>query len=452
MFYTSRSAVEAYQDCHRYRYNQYYLEGKGVVAKSQSIPLVTGSTIHRGIEHMLQRVRINQPVNVDIAVQEAINEYMTVCDKEGFRFSGKGTDTDKQQWFTYNEQKALAEALLRSWAIVELPRIQAKYKVLAVEREILPIEIAPGVMFQAKVDAEFQDKETEDYINYSIKSVKQWNEAAENSYKGDLQGLTEMWAVEEDSRIANSRLDGIVSEIVGFGRHSKYPPKNLETIMGYLLKQKESKKVSAVRFCILVKGARYKSTYDTDVEGLLVTHNPLIRGYKMITPSSIEYAHSFSYPNPENKSGFGRLGKGWEPFSVWESNEFGVKEWIEAIHKGEIQAECGDVISKHCFVPVEYWRNERELEVAINEIKWQEIQIKTALDIIKNGNLQIDHKDNWPNVLAQTFPHYRKHCEFHFGGPCEYKELCWNPTVSGDALGSGLYQVRMPHHEGERRG
>ncbi len=446
-FYTSRSAIEAYQDCPRYRYNQYYLGGKGVVAKSQSIPLVTGSIIHRGIEHMLQRVRIGGNVNVDVAVGCAIDEYITLCEKEGFRFSGRGTDTDKQQWFTFNEQKAVAEALLRVWAIKELPRIQEKFTVLAVEREIIPIEISPGVMFQAKVDAEFQNKETGDYINYSIKSVKSWGESQENSYKNDLQGITELWAVEKDSEIADRQIDDIIGKLGQLDHHARYPQKNIETMMGYLLKQKKQKQVSGVRFCILVKGARYKGEYDTEVDGLYVTHSPLIRGYKNIGTTEVRYAHSFTFPNSENKSGKGRLGKGWEPFSVWES-EFGIKGWIEAIANGEVQPECGDVLSQYCFSPTEYWRNEREVEVAIEEIKAQESEIKLGLHYLTMTNPPFFPTD----ILAKWFLHYRKHCEFHFGEPCEYKSLCWNPTVESDPIGSGLYQIRMPHHEGERRG
>ena len=222
-FYTSRSAVESYQDCPRFRYNQYFLGGKGLVAKAKSVPLVTGSTVHRGVEHMLNRVRINEPVNVDIAVQEAIREYVNECELEGFRFSGKGTDTDKQQWFTFNEQKALAEGLIRAWAIVELPEIQRQFKVLAVERDIIPIEIAPGVMFQAKVDAEFQKLEGNDFINYSLKTMKQWDERAENSYKSDLQGITEIWAVEEDSKRCDERLDRVVQILGDVNNSYRFP-------------------------------------------------------------------------------------------------------------------------------------------------------------------------------------------------------------------------------------
>ena len=87
LFYTSRSAIECFQDCPRYRFNQYYLEGKGVVPIQKSVPLVTGSAVHRGVEHMLNRVRIGEPVGVDIAVGEAVRQYRVRLGLENYRHS-----------------------------------------------------------------------------------------------------------------------------------------------------------------------------------------------------------------------------------------------------------------------------------------------------------------------------------------------------------------------------
>src|ERR1700693_2102913 len=209
--YTSRSEIETYQDCPRYRFNNYHLLGKGVVPVAKSIPLVTGSAVHRGVEHLLNRVRIGQEVDIEVAVQLAVEQYRKDCEATGFR--GKGVDTDRQQLFTFEEQKALTEALIRAWAIVELPNIVARYKVVAVEREIEPLDLASEVKFMARVDAEFQEVGSGDYFNYSLKTMKTWNERSENSYKSDLQGVTEIWAVEEDAKRADNTIDGIIANL-----------------------------------------------------------------------------------------------------------------------------------------------------------------------------------------------------------------------------------------------
>lgn len=435
--YTSRSAVECYQDCPRYRYNQYLLNGTGVVAVAKSIPLLTGGSIHRGIEYMMNRIRINQDIDVDVAVTVAVREYVAECEKERFRFTGRGTDTDKQQWFTFNEQKALIEALIRVWAIVEAPNIIERYTVVAVERDIEPLLLAPGVLFQAKVDAELQEKDTGAFHNYSLKSVKSWDSRSENSYKSDLQGVTEIWVVEQDAARRNKTIANILNEFQEVNSSFPFPQKNLQAMSDYLKKLTLDKQVSAVRFCILIKGARYASAYAEDTD-LHITHSPLIRGYKYLSPGGIAYAHSYKYPNPANKSGFGMLGKGWDAFNVWD--EMGVKEWINMLASGEVQAECGDILKSQVFSPVEYFRSEQEIEVAIKEVRYQEARIQWAATGL----------DKNPEYLEMHFPHVRKHCEFHFGGPCEYKALCWQPEVEVDPVGSGLYQIRMPHHEAER--
>jgi hypothetical protein len=442
-FLTSRSAVECFQDCSRYRYNQYYLGGKGLVGVQKSVPLVTGGAIHAGVEHLMNRIRIGEIPGVDAGVEVAVRKYRN--DVEAVGFLDKQIKTDRQQLFTYNEQMALTEALIRAWAIVEMPRIIERYKVIHVEREIEPIEMTPGVWLQAKVDAELQDLQTKDYLNYSLKSLKQWDERSENSYKSDLQGITEMWAVEQDS----ARGDRILIDLVDLIKQLDTEARGrvilstIEQTIGYFNKKKEGKKVSAVRFCILIKGARYKSVYDTNVEDLFVTHSPLIRGYKLITPTSVEFAHSFNYPNPDNKSGKGRLGKGWEPFNVWE--QMGVKTWIDMLMGGGVQPECGKVIEGQVITPVEYFRSQGEMDEAIREIGYQEAEIRLGLHYLTM-------KDTWQeeSVIAKWFPHIRKHCEFHFGGPCEYKALCWRPEVTADPIGSGLYQIRTAHHEAER--
>src|ERR1035437_3466885 len=216
-FYTSRSAVECYQDCPRYRYNQYFLGGKGLVPMQKSVPLVTGSAVHRGIEHLMCRLRIGEEPNVDIAVQEAVTQYRNDVELAGF--SDKLIKTDRQQEFTYHEQMALTEGLVRAWAIGEMPRIIERYKVIAVEREIEPIEITPGIWFKSRVDAEMKELVSGDYFNYSIKTARGWGEREENSYKSDLQGITEIWAVEQDSLRADNLIDNVVKNLEELGNY-----------------------------------------------------------------------------------------------------------------------------------------------------------------------------------------------------------------------------------------
>jgi hypothetical protein len=446
MMFTSRSAVECYQDCPRYRYNQYFLLEKGVTRVAKSVPLVTGGAVHKGVEHLLNRVRIAAEPDIDTAVQLAVQQY--VNDVEGVGFTGKGMQSDKQQWFTFNEQKALTEALIRAWYLSELPLLMQRYKILAVERDIVPIEIAPGIFFQAKIDAELQELQTGDYHNYSLKTCKNWNETMENSYKNDLQGITELWAVEEDAKRQNQKIKDVIKACIEFKEQQAFPEENLFKIAKYFNSKKLDKQVSGVRFCYLVKGTWKKPDYfGEDPDALKITYNPLIRGYKKITPSSVEYAHSWFYPNKENKSGKSTIGRGWEPFNVWET-EMGVKGWMELLQTETIQPECGNVIKQQVVTPPEYFRDEAEVTLAMKEIVAQEVNIEAAI-IHSMYTAYITTEGLRERKMVEVFPHYRKHCEFHFGGPCEYNELCWGDAKE-DPIGSGLYQIRNPHQIYER--
>ena len=423
----------------------YHLNGTGVVAVKKSIPLVTGSHVHKGVERLLKRVMIGEDPSIDHAVGVAVEEYEKEVTDKGFR--GKGVQTDRQQEFTFLEQRALVEALVRAWYIAEMPLIVKRYKVLAVEREIEPLPLAPNIEFMAKVDAELQEIETGDYHNYSLKTMKQWNERAENSYKSDLQGITEIWAVEEDNKRANEILDKIASYVADVELYNSRRDllKNLNQIEQFARSKIRDKKVMGVRFCILIKGIRKYPDYNsTDPNTLMITYSPLIRGYKNITPTSINYAHSWFYPNPENKSGKSALGKGWEPFNVWEQSDMNIKSWIEFLASGQCQSELGDIIKAQVVTPVEMFRDEEEITLGIQEIKQIETHIFEGLQLLDEGVIDKEI------IMARYFSHNRKMCMFHYGEKCEYNDLCWNNRVKEDPVASELYEIRTPHHVTEK--
>ena len=363
--------------------------------------------------------------------------------RKGFR--GKDMENDAQQKFTFEEQLALAEGLIRVWYLREFPRIRERYKVLAVEREIEPIKLVDDVYLQAKIDAELQDMATGDFTNYSLKTCKQWDERMEESYKSDLQGITEIWAAEEDSKRSDNAINNIICELQLLKDTQQYPSKNLDTIEQWLSKQgKGCKKVNAIRFCYLVKGKTYNDHYNEN--SLARTYSPLIRGYRNFTPGGVQYAHSWTYPNPENKSGKGTLGKGWEPFNVWES-DIKLKDWIKALDDNLVQPECGDVLQQQVVTPIEYFRDEGEIEEGIREVTNQEWEVFNGITSL---SLFSSDSGNYQQTMSTVFRHNRKACHFQFGSKCQYYDLCWKPEVREDPLGSGLYEIRIPHHEKER--
>lgn len=446
MKYISRSAIEAYPTCNRFRLNAYHLLGTGIVGRALSVPLVTGTAVHRGVEHLANRVRIGQTPDVDTAVGLAVDEYIKEC--EGLGFSGRGLKTDQQQWFTFCEQKALLEGLIRMWYLVELPNIVQRYRILAVEREIIPVQLfetptTGPTYLMARVDMELQELSSGEFYNYSLKTTNQWTERSEQTYKSDLQGVTETWGIERESLERALMWTNLIRGVENLSGIEPYD-KNLTAIIEYLhRKTPDPRKLMGIRFCFLVKGMRKKPDYySTDENALYITYSPLIRGYKYITPTGISFAHSWWYPNPNNKSGKSQIGKGWEPFNVWES-DISIKDWVNALYQNQIQPECGNVLRSLTITPPEYFRDDPEIEQTMREIVAQEKKIADALHRLGKDPLVSDP------LLDSVFPHNKKVCYFMYGEICPYVPLCWKPEVAADPIGSGLYQIRVPHHKPE---
>lgn len=425
----------------------YHLFGKGVVGKALAVPLVTGGSVHRGVEHIANRVRIGQTPDIDTAVGLAVDEYVRECQDAGF--SGKGLQTDKQQWFTFCEQRALIEGLIRMWYLIELPNIVQRYTILGVEREIVPVKLFEETYLQARLDMELQEIATGEFFNYSLKTCNQWGERMEQSYKSDLQGITEVWSIEQESMEKVQKWKEIIRSLEHIAKIEQNRDNNVNRILDYM-QQREPKvrKIMGIRFCYLVKGIRKKPEYNADESTPYITYSPLIRGYKNISPSGISYAHSWFYPDMNNKSGKSALGKGWEPFNVWES-EISMKDWINALHQNQIQPEVGNVLRANTITPPEYFRDDKDVELAIKEVIAQEYNIAKALEALEEAPSSIMISEE---IFNSVFPHNRKSCYYYYGDPCPYLALCWKPEVGADPIGSGLYQIRVPHHEYERNG
>lgn len=52
--------------------------------------------------------------------------------------------------------------------------------------------------------------------------------------------------------------------------------------------------------------------------------------------------------------------------------------------------------------------------------------------------------------LQMSFPHSFRQCRPVIGRACPFLDLCWNPTMTSNPLGNGLYVQRTPHHRAER--
>jgi len=159
----------------------------------------------------------------------------------------------------------------------------------------------------------------------------------------------------------------------------------------------------------------------------------------------LNYAHSYWYPNPVNPSGKGKLGNKWQSFNIWSKKDGypgGIEQWIEDIGRGKIQSEIEPekFFAEWCVCPTEIHRSSVEMSMAMDQITYQERMVFHHLNVSRLDT----------NV---SFPQFRKSCLFPTR--CEYYPICHGKDTQGnvigdiskDPIGSGLYEVRVPHHE-----
>jgi hypothetical protein len=405
MHYSSRSATECYFDCPYKRYLRYHYLGYGITPILRNVPLTTGSAVHTGVEIILKAIKKglfteggdNSRVT-EFAVGKAALAYRDIVGEAGFKLN-EGFDDGG---YLYQEQLALTEGLVRAYAIIEAPYIIREYNILSVEKDI-PLQLAPylDLDYPARADAILQHKVDSRIYVYSLKTTKMWNERTQNSYRIDLQGVTELAAVRQ--LLHNTKF---------------------ESMLG------------GVAYCFLVKG-----NFAQRENGAWETDSPLIRGWRYATPTGMEYAHSFWFPNPYNASGKGRLGNGWSPFKVWSDYEGGVKAWVGDIANGVIQPDVPNPLIECVRSPLPSYRDDNDLDRTLSEILGIERRVMIGVQEIGKATNRGLKKD----AITTYFPRNRRSC--WWPTQCEFIPVCHSGVTK--PLESG-YQLRTPHHEAER--
>lgn len=441
---TSRTEIENHQKCERAYYFRKIYGGRGIVPSYGAIPLVTGSSIHLGVESMTTAMRDNKPVDVDGAVKTAIADY------EG-RVKGRmlsDTLSDAQQWVK-SEQRALAAALIRVWHKVELPRLAAEYRVVQSEKSTaFSLSDELRIRFMGKVDAVLENLDSGEPYAYSLKSVKMWSPRSESSYSTDLQGLTESMSISEQRRIFNESLQPEILAIKRSYKEGRLTKEVAQEQLRLVVAKRLASVVMGVRFCFLVKGQRWP-LYGPDGEKIgKWTDSPWLVGYYRESPSGMEFAHSDKTYKPENKSGYGKLGKGWVKFNTWDGNKIaksigGLKGWLELLASGEVQPDLPSPFDTHVITPTPRFPHREELDSTL-------IQIRSVAERIERNRRELlEYEVDTPefyNALDRLFPQTRRNC--YWPNDCDYLYACYKASRGQDLLDpTGPYEERTPHHD-----
>lgn len=419
---TDRSRIITAQECPRRRYLAYHAEGSGLTLKSQNIPLLTGTMVHRGLASLL----LGEPIETVVA--DVVKAY-------GESVAARGLDVNATEDMASvaTEQIALAEALLRVYHRAQLPKLLAEYEVLEVEVDsVYRISESPAIDLMFRPDGLLRHKETNDLYVLSFKTASMYDGKRAEEGLMDMQGLSELAGTEARlsemwHRLFAADPQDVSAEELGC----------TSALRDYLASVGSAPKVQGIKMEYLIKGLRKE---DGD-SGRYIQWSHLIRGWWKhgITEADNEFAWKYTFTKPDGSSG--RLGKGWERFNAWEM-PFGIAGWIDMLASGSVQAGvvADDPIEAAIVAPVPYYRQASDVEDMLQQVIAQETRIANGLVILNTATTPDERRID----LNENFPQHRRSCLWP--SRCSFLDLCKDSNIAADPLASGLYIRRVPHH------
>lgn len=464
---TDRSRIVTYRRCPRRRWWEYEYKGRGVVPRSTDLALTVGLAVHEGIHQLL----VLSPT--DMAVRFATEFFQRQAENRGIHTEGGVLDIE--------EQVAMVEGLVRLFALEVLPGLTDEFEILETERELaLPLTVAGDSLdlrLMSRPDAGLRQRSTGDYYIGSWKTTgSHWSARMEAEARHDDQGIAELLAFENDLLERRTSAKSVaLRQRENFQDILRQPDPDLTVLQAKFTELLDSEKhcralaltptdvVMGVQMIYLLKGDRREWPEDS---GQWVQWSPLVRGWRrpiaaVGSESAWEYAWSYRWEcvaqhiNGQGRrcpGGVGhRLGKGWEPFSVWQSAEVGgVKGWLDMLEAGVVQPDAGPCLSRQIVRPAPYFRVADEVQDWWAQARAQENAIADSSSILN----QAIHDGNSSRVrydLNNLFAQHRQSCLWPSRCPY-YETLCWGPVPDYQVRpedDAEAWRWREPHHQPE---
>ena len=470
--FTSRSAALAYQTCKRKRYYAYHWGQHGLSSEAIDLFLETGTSIHRGLQNLLEHCRLEHPDGsfeeqcINQSVELAINLFREDISKASI--SLKETEFAQAGWIIA-EHECLIEGLIRAFAIKRLPTLLRDYEILKVEFDEIFYEFSNIVFWQNKADGEFLAfSDNTDYSNIwehnriplgiIVLSIKTASEYADNTIRNlltDMQGNSE-WAaaqarLDREFESYKEMINGLsYEEILELRKeHSSYTK-----YYQWCLENDQKPKVYAVQYEHLVTG----EWRDDDKTGLRKRRSFLVHPYKLSVMGTFSVFGNTSVTSPSTdykwKVNPGRQPKGWERINIWE--DVGILNWINMLASGQVQPEEGDPLENIIRTSELIFRDRNDgaqLKEWYESTKYQEELIAKNLDILETHAEWAKKNNNWKlfeTALNQLFPKETQTCWNYYGRHCEYARICHEMYNINDLVTANILVPRSPHHEPEK--
>jgi len=438
-----------------------------------SLPLATGSAIHRGVEVLLKIDQVGLPLAevlrgyegespvvseglepIDIAVAAALAEF-----NQAYSTHEVDATVNESTQFIHDEHAALIEGLLRLWAEHPdgLPWLLSQYEVLEVERwdfktlvegricehcvggyldntldaygdkikcgACIGVGSFGGITLRSRADALLRKRSDGGLYVWSLKTANSWDKRRDDSGRHDVQGISEMVCIEERlsaewaqqsqlGDVPQPRIDGTQMTYLLKGRRELDENLNVYRIKTALLHP----------WCIdagLLGEKAYAHTYWYNCELPHDTGRTLKSGKAVLCEGGKRH----------------NIGTSWSQCNVWQ--DMSMKEWVALLLSGQVQPELP--MPTLIINPEPYFRNSLEVSDWLEQVTAQEQLIQVGLAAVGEA----ENEDQQRSALNKFFPQYRKSCDHDFGGVCKFVDMCFGPSaVADDPVGSGLYKLR----------
>lgn len=371
-----RSRVEAREECPRLRFLGYDFDETGLDSEEASLPLLSGIAIHAAHARLLAGQAI------DGVVESIISDYIKEIELRGLY----GLDVTKS---LIKEQAYLLDGMLRTWAIVRLPRILDEYRVESIE-QTWDWELSSGLVQRIRMDAILRRLDDNLLHILDYKSMKYPSELFEKQKEHDLQTCLYVQALKERS---GEPVGGILYEGLIKGRFAK------------------------------------ESTQSVPWFGQKVQQSPYTTAYAI--KSDIGSLYRTEYTNR----------KGFRKIRLFE--EMPAKEWVEnyLLAGGDGMINPAELfVSLPAISPTPF-----ELARVKQQVVREELSYHDSLGRYR----ELVEKDSFnAEDLLDSFAPIRTGRCFKYGqdNGCKFTWICFNQGADPLSEGSG-YVRRKPHHD-----
>lgn len=375
------------QQCQMYRYYQYHAaNGYGFTRKSTSLPLTTGISVHAGLAELLVAAKEKASLPTPAAVEAIVSKQVAAYNQLIKAKGFQATEDNAEVEHTRKEQAALISGLIWGWYRAMLPFILEQFEIVDVEREEMLILDNIGLM--SKPDWVGRRKADGTLGIHDFKTAGIINDAYVQEYKHSVQMMVGTVAVEQ--RLKEPVTHYYIHGLLKGQRRSEYNTSSRE-----------------------YDGPRRQQSFLCYVYEK--TANPPL--------NTQDLQPKWKY---KDEAGANRvLGSAYSKKPLWEVTD--AKSWTESLQMSSLW-EIFPVLGPYAR---QTWMVDKFLrEFQAEEQRW----------IAKLHRLYEDE-----SRLAEEIP--RSWDCYKYGSPCQYLPICYGEVQ--DPLGSGKYELRLPHHSPE---